>query len=78
MLALIATALIVLALAFASGCARTVLVQEGSPIKLARPVQARVMYLTQEGWTEAPTDVEIPEGWWIVSPQFVDGNAGEP
>jgi hypothetical protein len=78
MLALIATALIVLALAFASGCARTVLVQEGSPIKLARPVQARVMYLTQEGWREAQTDVEIPEGWWIVSPQFVDGNAGEP
>lgn len=78
MLALIATALTALALAFASGCARTVIVEEGSPVKLARPVKARILYLGQTGWTEAPTEVEIPEGWWLVSPRFVDGEGNVP
>lgn len=55
-----------------SGCGngRTVLVEEGSPIRAGRDVEGHV-YTMQEGvWTISNNTVKVPEGWYIVPPSF--------
>jgi hypothetical protein len=67
----------VLALAFASGCARTVLVSEGSPIRTGPNIKGRVYHRTAEGWELSDNCVQVPEGWYCVPPSFVE-QAHEP
>lgn len=62
----------VLAVVFASGCARTVLVSDGSPMRIGQGTAGRV-YTRQAGeWVLSPDRVEIPEGWYVVPPRFVE------
>jgi hypothetical protein len=61
-----------LALAFASGCGRTVLVKEGSPIRIGPDARTRVYVLVGGEWTLSNESVAIPEGWYLVSPEWVD------
>lgn len=62
----------VLAVVFATGCARTVLVSDGSPMRIGQGTAGRV-YTRQGGeWVLSPDRVEIPEGWYVVPPRFVE------
>ena len=55
-----------------SGCARTVLVSEDSPIRTGPDLHARVYTLTSDGdWRLSDNKVHIPEGWYCVPPSFV-------
>lgn len=62
----------VLALAFASGCTRTVLVSESSPIRTGPCVKGRVYVKTADGWQLGDNQVTIPEGWYCVPPSYVE------
>ena len=62
----------VLALASMIGCARTVLVPEGSPIRIGPDAKARVYARVDGEWSLSQNKVEIPEGWYMVPPSFVD------
>jgi len=68
----IVTVLFLLALGFASGCSRTVLVKEGSPIRMGPDAKAKVYALVEGEWTLSSNAVQIPEGWYLVSPEWVD------
>lgn len=68
----IVTVSLSLALGFASGCSRTVLVKEGSPIRIGPDAEARVYVLVGGEWTLSSNTVQIPEGWYLVSPEWVD------
>jgi hypothetical protein len=61
-----------LVIAFASGCGRTVLVSEGSPIRIGPSAKARVYAMVDGEWQLSQNAVAIPEGWYVVSPSFVD------
>lgn len=62
----------VLALVFATGCGRTVLVSDGSPMRIGKGTAGRV-YTRQDGeWVLSCDRVEIPEGWYVVPPRFVE------
>lgn len=63
----------VLAVGFAAGCARTVLVNDDSPIRIGPNVRARVYLFNGTEWELSQNAVEIPEGWYMVPPRFVDG-----
>lgn len=63
---------VVLALACASGCARAVLVPEGSPVRIGPETRARIYVMTDEGWTLSENRVDVPEGWYCVPPSFVE------
>lgn len=54
------------------GCNRTVLVSEASPIRLAEDCRCHVYVLIDGEWRRSDNTVTIPEGWWAVSPLFVD------
>ena len=71
---LIWTALLFAALAvgFASGCSRTVLVPESSPIRIGPETRARVFVLDGGEWVLSENRVTIPEGWYCVPPSFVE------
>jgi hypothetical protein len=60
------------ALAFASGCTRTVLVSEASPIRTGPSVKGKVYTKTADGWQLGDNEVKIPEGWYCVPPSFVE------
>lgn len=61
-----------LAAGCAIGCARTVLVSDGSPMRIGRATEARV-YTRHDGeWVLSADKVEIPEGWYVVPPRFVE------
>ena len=64
-------AIVVLAVAFASGCApRTVFVNDGSPARIGKAT-GTVWVNDGQGWVEGrPT--QLPEGWYIVSPRWVE------
>ena len=70
---LIASAFAAAALASASGCARTVLVSEGSPVRAGPEFHGRVYALVDGEWRLSSGAVEIPEGWYMVPPSFVEG-----
>lgn len=67
-----AIGLAALALASASGCARTVLVNEGSPVRIGPKTEARVYALIDGEWTLSENVLNIPEGWYLVPPSFVE------
>lgn len=66
-------AFVVLVLGFASGCNRAVLIPESSPKRVGPSVKGQVYMLVEGKWTLSDNRVEIPEGWYIVPPSFVDG-----
>jgi hypothetical protein len=68
----IALACAVPAFVFATGCARTVLVPESSPIRIGPATRARVYALERGEWILSTHRVEIPEGWYAVPPSFVE------
>lgn len=68
----IATVSFSLALGFASGCGRTVLVRAGSPVRIGPDVKARVYALVEGEWILSSNRIEIPEGWYAVPPEFVE------
>lgn len=71
----IALASCALALACASGCAvKTVFVRDGSPVRVSK-ARGTVLVLLDGQWTETqPAD--LPEGWYLVHPSFIeDANA---
>jgi hypothetical protein len=76
MLFAIMVLLIVLALAFATGCARTVLVSEGSPVRIGPEMTGRIYTKTADGWQLSDNRVTVPEGWYCVPPSYVE--APEP
>jgi hypothetical protein len=59
------------ALASASGCARTILVEEGSLLRVGRDARIRVWYRIDGEWRDSRMGVGIPEGWYLVPPSFV-------
>lgn len=71
-LLLMLTGCAVLAIAFASGCTRTVLVSEDSPIRIGPDTTARVYTKTADGWQLSDNRVTVPEGWYCVPPSFVE------
>lgn len=62
-----------LATVFASACGpRTILVRESSPIRIGPDVKGHV-YVRENGeWTLSANRVEIPEGYYLVPPSYVD------
>lgn len=71
-LILIGIGFALLVIASASGCTRTVLVPEASPIRIGPATKARIYAMTDGGWTLGANCVEIPEGWYCVPPSFVE------
>lgn len=62
-----------LAVAFASGCgSRTVLVAEGSPIRIGPDACGRVYSMVDGEWTLSQNKVKVPEGWYLVPPSYVE------
>lgn len=62
-----------LATVCASACGpRTILVRESSPIRIGPDVKGHV-YVRENGeWTLSSNLVEIPEGYYLVPPSYVD------
>jgi hypothetical protein len=61
-----------LAVGSVSGCSRTVLVSESSPMRVGPETKARI-YTRQEGeWILSENSVTIPEGWYLVPPSYVE------
>ncbi len=67
-----AIAFAALALAFASGCSRAVLVPESSPVRIGPETKARVYTRVGDEWVLSENRVQIPEGWYCVPPSFVE------
>lgn len=72
MLILLAIASLLLAIVFASGCTRAVLVPESSPIRIGPATRARIYVMTDGEWELSGNAVTIPEGWYCVPPSFVE------
>ena len=72
MLCLIVAVCVALAIAFASGCSRAVLVSESSPIRIGPNTRTRVYTKTDDGWRLSDNDVVVPEGWYCVPPSYVE------
>lgn len=74
-LAAIASVCAALAIACASGCARrTVLVPSDDTLMRVGPggAQIRVWYHLKGEWVDSGTELRIPEGWYLLPPQFVE------
>lgn len=74
MLSWIALGLCALAIGFAGGCGRTVLVSEGSPMRAGEAVRTKVYTLVDGKWRLSDNQVTVPEGWYIVPPSFVEND----
>ena len=61
-----------LAVGFGSGCTRTILVPEASPIRIGPRTEARVYVRDGGEWVLGSNSVTIPEGWYCVPPSYVD------
>ena len=61
-----------LALACVPGCARTVLVPEGAPVRIGPGTRARIYAMTDGEWRLSDNCLEIPEGWYCVPPSYVE------
>jgi hypothetical protein len=72
MLTVMTAAFAALALASASGCGRTVLVAQGSPIRIGPKTQAQIYTRIDGEWILSQNRVVIPEGWYVVPPDYVD------
>lgn len=64
--------LLALVLGCASGCARTVLVNPGSPVRIGPNAMARVYALEGDEWRLSENAVALPEGWYLVDPSFTE------
>lgn len=74
----IATLFAVLATGFASGCgSRTVFVPEASPMRVGPFARMRVYHMVGGEWMLSNNQIAVPEGWYLVPPQFVDGKESE-
>lgn len=71
---LIAALFAALAVASATGCTRTILVPEASPIRIGPEAKARIYAVDPEtkDWRLSDERVSIPEGWYCVPPSFVE------
>ena len=54
----------------AYGCARTVLVPDGSPMRVGRATGTVLQRIDGE-WVESD-ETTLPEGWYMVPPRFVE------
>ncbi len=54
---------------FASGCGDTVMIRQGSPVRIAEPVH--VLQLEGGEWVRSARKVDI-RGWYAVSPEEVE------
>ncbi len=54
----------------AAGCGTSaLLVEPGVPVRLAEPVQARVLVPDGAGhWVEGQSRVRLPAGWYVLPP----------
>lgn len=71
---LMTLAFVVLVLGFASGCNRAVLIPESSPTRVGPETEAKVYMLVDSKWILSDNKVQIPEGWYIVPPSYVEEN----
>lgn len=63
---------VALVLGLMNGCgSRTVLVQEGSPIRLGPNCKVWIYTLQNQEWHLSAAPVTIPEGWYCVPPSYV-------
>ena len=62
----------VLAIEFATGCSRAVLIPESSPIRIGPQTQGMIYTLIKGEWVLMDNTVTIPEGWYAVPPSFVE------
>lgn len=62
---------VVLVLASMIGCSRTVLVNPGSPIRVGPDASVRVYTLIDGEWQLSQNRVTLPEGWYLVDPEYV-------
>lgn len=68
-----ARALCALASVCATGCARVELVTESAPMRVGPDAQLQVYTLQDDGrWKLSPNRVQVPEGWYLVPPSFVE------
>ena len=70
----IASLCVALALVCASGCApnRTVFVPEDSPMRVGPSSSMRVWMRLDGVWTLSGNRIEIPEGWYLVPPSYIE------
>lgn len=75
---LIAALFAALALAYATGCTRTILVPESAPIRIGPRTEAHVYAVdpASKEWRLSENRVTIPEGWYCVPPSFVEATDG--
>lgn len=64
---------VALVLVYATGCNRAVLIKESSPMRTGPDCRTQVYMLIDGKWTLSDNRIEIPEGWYVVPPSFVDG-----
>lgn len=67
-----------LVLAFLAGCNRAVLIPESSPIRIGPNTKSRIYSYIDGKWTLMDNNVDIPEGWYVVPPSFVDESKEVP
>lgn len=48
------------------------LVKSGSPVRVGPNTHARVYALVDGEWQLSDNSPEIPEGWYLVPPEFVE------
>lgn len=70
---LIMLASAVLLVAFGFGCSRTVLVRESDPVRTGPSFKGRIYSMVENEWRLSQTEIEIPEGWYLVPPSYVEG-----
>lgn len=66
-------ALLALVLACASGCGpRVALVPEGAPVRIGPGTRAPTYVMIDGDWTLSTNRCDLPEGWYLVPPSFVE------
>jgi hypothetical protein len=65
-------AYVVLALGFATGCNRAVLIPESSPTRVGPAMQGQIYTMVDGKWILSDNKIQIPEGWYIVPPSYVE------
>jgi hypothetical protein len=70
----IATVCVALVHGYGSGCAanRTVFVPEDSPMRVGPSSSMRVWMRLDGVWTLSGNRIDIPEGWYLVPPSYVE------
>jgi hypothetical protein len=61
-----------LVLACASGCGRTVLVNSGNPMRVGPQTKGQMYTQIRGEWVLSPDVVEVPEGWYVVPPEYAE------